>query len=103
LSLVIQQCHFCFGPAASLSKCAVIAARRLTCDLPEYGRKRAGLAKANGQTDFRYRMLSLGQHQLRSLDASVGVVSMRRNAERLLECPAKMKRAQSRQARPYAE
>src|SRR5450631_2355987 len=40
-------------------------------------------------------MFSPRQHHLRPLDAPVGMVAMRRNAERLLERPAKVKGAQS--------
>ena len=87
----------------ALSERAVVAARRLARDLSEDGGVRTRFAEADRQSDFGHGILSLSQHELRPLDPPDRVVPMRRNAERLLERPAKMKGAQPSQTRQRGE
>jgi hypothetical protein len=69
---------------------------------PERGGERVRTAEANRQTDFRYRTCAVCQQYLGVLNTTVGLVSMWRHSERLLEHPAEMIRAQTNELRQRA-
>ena len=82
-----------------LRQVAAVAARGLPGGLVKSGGERTRFAKAEGQADFGHRVLPAGQQHLRLLDPPVGVVAVRRDAERLFECPAEIIGAQAREPR----
>src|SRR4029450_6828416 len=66
-------------------------------------RERAGLAEADLQRDLGDRARGLRQEHLGVLDATGVVIAMGRHAERSLERPAEMIRAQPNEARQCGE
>ena len=52
---------------------------------------------------MRHRLFWIRQHRLGALNAALGMVSVRRHPERLLECSTKMIRTQLRHVRQLGE
>src|SRR5437867_4065098 len=66
-------------------------------------RERTSFAEAQGQSDVRYRACRIGQQNLGALDASAGVIPMRRHAKGLLESPTEVVRAEASKLRKRGE
>src|SRR5262249_6499661 len=77
-----------------LCEASTIISGRFTRDLVKGRGKRAGFAESNVEPNFRHRPRALRQQNLGTLNSSQRKISMRRHAERLLECSGKMKRAE---------
>ena len=65
--------------------------------------ERADLRVTHGQCDIRHRFRTIRQQYLGALNASLHMVLMRRNSERLLERPTEMMLAQANQSRKHDE
>src|SRR5260370_393821 len=85
---VVGSCRSGRGKAGRFGKCRA---------------ERTGLAEARGQSDLRHRERRIGQQNLRALDASAGVIAVRRHAKGLLEGPAEIVRAEPNQLRELGE
>ena len=83
------------GP--DLPETALVGARGEPGRLAEGRRERTGLAVTNGQSDVGHRVRSGGEKLLGVLHPAIGVVAVRRNAERLLERPAEVVGAEPHQ------
>src|SRR5258707_7707408 len=89
--------------SARLYKGPAIRRRRDARRLVERRGERARFAVADGHSDIRHRRRGLRQQKLGAFDATAVVISMRRHAERLLEGPAEIIRAQANQPRESRE
>ena len=89
--------------SARLCKGPAIRRRRDARRLVERRGERARFAVADGHSDIRHRRRGLRQQQLGAFDATAVVISMRRHAERLLEGPAEIIRAQANEPRESRE
>src|SRR5262249_16316600 len=77
-----------------LFQAAVIVRWRYARHLSKRRAERACLAEADCQPDIGDRWRRVGEQHLGALDTAVGVISVRRDAERLFESPAEIPRAQ---------
>ena len=73
-----------------------------SCRLPERGGERVRTAEAYRQTDFRHGACAVCQQYFGVFNTTIGLVVMWRHAERLLEYPAEMMRAQTHELRQRA-
>src|SRR5262245_15646749 len=78
----------------SLCEAPPVLGRRFASTLAKGRGKRACLAKTDIETNFRHRELGFGQQGFGTLNSPAGQISVRRHAERFLECARKMERAE---------
>src|SRR5258708_21255503 len=88
-----------FLTARVSSQAPAILGRSATCGLAKGRCERAGCTKAEHQADFRHRVRRSRQQRLGMLDAAAAVIAVRWNAERLLESPTEIMRAQMNEPR----
>src|SRR6476620_3216799 len=86
-----------------LSKASVVSGRRRSGCLAKGYRERTRFAEADLQRDLGDRARGLRQQRLGVLDATSIVIAMGRHAERPLEGPAEMVRAEPNGARERGE
>ena len=86
--------HFKFQSRASLPEFPPVHRGCPTRCLSKRAAERAYLGVTETERDVRHRIVSVRQQQLGDFHATLHLVLMRRNAERLFECPAEMTDAQ---------